>query len=129
MGHPVEYSLHPNNVGQNLYYSPRSLHHQFPFKVVKKGGLQLIFLHRIQVQNHLKTTKYLIQGKELFYYSSRYFSNSSSQLPHISKISRVPNRKQLKKNKKQVGLSRATLQFQVYKILSIVKISKLDPSV
>ena len=30
---------------------------------------------------------------------------------------------------KQVGLSRATLEFQVCKILSIVKISKLDPSV
>ena len=29
----------------------------------------------------------------------------------------------------QVGLSRATLEFQVCKILSIVKISKLDPSV
>ena len=29
----------------------------------------------------------------------------------------------------QVGLSRATLEFQAYKILSIVKISKLDPSV
>ena len=30
---------------------------------------------------------------------------------------------------KQVGLSRATLEFQVFKILSIVKISKLLPSV
>ena len=34
-----------------------------------------------------------------------------------------------KKGAKQVGLSRATLEFQVCKILSIVKISKLDPSV
>ena len=30
---------------------------------------------------------------------------------------------------KQVGLSRATLEFQVYKILSIVKLPKLDPDV
>ena len=34
-----------------------------------------------------------------------------------------------RKTGKQVGLSRATLEFQVCKILSIVKISKLDQSV
>ena len=33
------------------------------------------------------------------------------------------------KRTKQVGLSRATLEFQVSKILSIVKVFKLDPSV
>ena len=34
-----------------------------------------------------------------------------------------------RKSTKQVGLSRATLEFQVCIILSMIKISKLDPSV